>query len=241
MTAPFADLTLDPAWPWSLPGGLTALGVVAAVLAALTVWTYAGMRGARFGRVLAVVLLRLGALLVACVVVARPSFADRDQAVIPSKLLILLDDSASMNISDEFGSESRWQRALNILKAPRVESLLRRLQNEQKVEIVSYQASESVRRFDPTSKPVGKRTDVGGWLHALHKTHGAEQNLRGLLVWSDGADNGTRFPALEQAARWRGIPCPVNTFALGSPTTTTKQRDIAVVALHPDPPIVPIK
>ncbi|MCI0462935.1 MAG: glutamine amidotransferase [Gemmataceae bacterium] len=241
MSGPLAELVLDPTWPWSLPGGLSALGAVAVTLALLTLWTYIGVRGARFGRVLTVLLLRLGALLVATLVVLRPSFADRDKATVPSKLIVLLDDSASMNINDEQAGESRWERARRLLKAPGVESLLRRLQNEQKVEIVFYQASEVVRKFDPTSKALGKRTDVGGWLHTLLKTHGGEQNLRGLVILSDGADNGTRHPALEQAARWRGVPCPVYTFALGSPTTTPKQQDIAVTAILPEPHIVPVK
>ncbi|MCC6418758.1 MAG: hypothetical protein IT429_11030 [Gemmataceae bacterium] len=241
MSVPVAELILDPAWPWSLPGGLTALAVVAVVLTALTVWTYLGVRAASWKRVLTVVLLRLGALLVACLVVLRPSFADRDQATIPSKLIVLIDDSASMNISDELAGASRWDAALRLLKAPAVESLLRRLQADQKVEIVYYQASAAVRKFDPTSRAAGKRTDIGGWLEALVKAHGGEQHLRGLVLLSDGADTGTRFPALEQAARMRGIPCPIYTFALGSPATNPKQQDIAVVAIHPDPPLVPIK
>ncbi len=241
MSAPLAELVLDPTWPWSLPGGLSALAAVAVTLAILTLWTYIGVQGARFGRVLVVLLLRLGALLVATLVVLRPSFADRDRATVPSKLIVLIDDSASMNIKDEMGGESRWERARRLLKAPAVEALLRRLQNEQKVEIVYYQASEAVRKFDPTSQALGKRTDVGGWLHSLLKTHGGEQNLRGLVILSDGADNGTRHPALEQAARWRGLPCPIYTFALGSPTTTSKQQDIAVTAILPEPHIVPVK
>jgi uncharacterized membrane protein len=242
MSAPFAELTLDPAWPWSLPGmGVPALLMAGVVLAALTAWTYLGVRGASWRRVLAVLALRLLALVVACLVVLRPSFADREQAVIPSKLIILLDASGSMNISDEFNGQSRWDAARRILKAPGVERLLRRLQNEQKVEIVFYQGAEDIARFDPGGKATGKRTDVGQWLSALLKIHGGEQNLRGLVLLTDGADNGTRFPAVQEAARWRGIPCPIYAFALGSPTTSPKQRDIAVTAIHTDPPLVPVK
>jgi uncharacterized membrane protein len=242
MTHLFAELVLDPAWPRPL-AWLGVPGVLAAalVLAALTVWTYAGQRGTTLGRVLAVLALRLGALLVACLVLLRPAFADREQAVLPSKLLFVLDSSSSMNITDEYNGQSRWDAARRLLQAPRIAALLRRLQNEQKVEILYYQGAEDVRKYDPRGKAVGKRTDVGQWLRALLKTHGGEQNLRGLVLLSDGADNGTRFPALEEAARWRGVPCPVSTFALGSPTTSPKQRDIAVTAIHPDPTVVPVK
>jgi uncharacterized membrane protein len=242
MSPLFAELTLDPAWPWSLPGmGVSALVVTGLVLTALTVWTYLGVRGTSWRRVLAVLTLRLLALVVACLVVLRPSFADREQTVLPSKLLILIDASSSMNIADEFNGQSRWDAARRILKSPPIEGLLRRLQREQKVEIVYYQGAEDIGQFNPDGKAAGKRTDVGQWMRALLKLHGGEQNLRGLVLLTDGADNGTRFPALQEAARWRGVPCPIYTFALGSPTTSPKQQDIVVTAIHPDPPIVPVK
>jgi uncharacterized membrane protein len=242
MSALFADITLDPAWPWSLPGlGVPALAAAAAFLALLTVWTYLGVRGASWRRVLAVLALRLLALVVACLVVLRPSFADLEKSVVPSKLLIVLDVSGSMNINDEFNNQSRWEAAQRILRSPTVEALLRRLQNEQKVEFVYYQGAEDITKFEPGGKALGKRTDMGQWLHALHKAHGGEQNLRGLVLLTDGADNGTRYPTLQEAARWRGVPCPIYTFALGSPTTTGKHQDIIVTAIHPDPPVVPVK
>src|SRR5437763_1096235 len=130
MTALFADVALDPAWPWSLPGlGVPALAAAGLALALLTVWTYLGVRGAGWRRVLAVLALRLLALLVACLVVLRPSFAD----------------------------------------------------------------------------------------------------------------HGTRFPPRPEGVGWRDVPCPIYTFALGSPPTTGKHQDIAVTAVHPDPPVVPVK
>src|SRR5262245_1040145 len=142
MTYLFAELVLDPAWPRPL-AWLGVPGVLAAalVLAALTVWTYAGQRGTTVGRVLAVLAPPLGALLVACLVLLRPAFADREQAVLPSKLLFVLDSSSSMNITDEYNGQSRWDAARRLLQAPRIAALLRRLQNEQKVEILYYQGA----------------------------------------------------------------------------------------------------
>ena len=48
-----AEIVLDPVWPWSEPGGLLALGCVAAGLAAITVWTYLGQRRAGWKRIAA--------------------------------------------------------------------------------------------------------------------------------------------------------------------------------------------
>jgi uncharacterized membrane protein len=237
-----AELAFDPTWPWSHAAlGLPALAAVAVVLVLLTVWTYLGVKGATFRRVLCVLSLRLAALLITCFLVLRPSYADRDDSIIPSKLILLIDDSKSMNIGDEFQGKSRWENALRVLSAPAVDALLKRLQNEHKIEMAFYRGSDDIRKFDPAGKAEGPRTDVGYWLHALRKSHGGERNLRGLLVFSDGADNGQRFPALQEAAHWRGIPCPVHTFALGSPTTTLKQHDIAIRNLLADPAPVPVK
>src|SRR5262249_55529673 len=131
------SLTFDPAWPWSLPGGLAALAAVAAVLVALTVWTYVGARNSTWRRLLIVLALRLGPLLVACLLVLRPAVAQQDDSVIPSKLFILLDFSESMNIKDEVGQKSRWERARLFLQSDSpVVATLKKLQAEQKVEIV---------------------------------------------------------------------------------------------------------
>src|SRR5581483_4091279 len=62
-----------------------------------------------------------------------------------------------------------------------------------------------------------------------------------LLILSDGADNGTLYPAQAEAARWRGLGCPVSTFALGQETTRGDDRDIAITTLTPEPVPVPIK
>src|SRR5262249_9215987 len=85
------------------------------------------------------------------------------------------------------------------------------------------------------------RTDFGRLLHTLHDRHAQERHLRGLLILSDGADNGTLYPAFGEAARWRGLGCPVSTFGLGQTTTSSDQRDVALTAITPEPSPVPIK
>src|SRR5262249_23011920 len=78
-------------------------------------------------------------------------------------------------------------------------------------------------------------------LRFLHERHGREHNLRGLLIVSDGADNGIRIPPLPEAAKWRGLPCPIHTFGLGQPTTTDSRPDIALTGINAEPSPVPIK
>src|SRR5437016_12811742 len=94
-------LTWAPAWPWSLPGvGPRGLILIGLVLAALTVWTYRGVRGASYRRVLLLISIRLAALVVACLAMLRPSLAFQDELHPPSTLLVAADASESMSIQD---------------------------------------------------------------------------------------------------------------------------------------------
>ena len=234
-------LTADPAWPWNPQGlGMTALAGVAVLLAALTVWTYVGVRGASPRRVGLVLLLRLLALVIAFIVILRPSLAvEEEDNVQPSRVFILLDYSESMKITDEFNSLSRWTNARRILDTPAVKDVLKKL-TAARVEIVYYQGAEDLRKYDPATQPTGKATDMGTWLHEFSQRHGREPNLKGLILLSDGADNGTRHPTLEKAAQLRGS-VPIFAFGLGRPTTTSKQNDIDLFDIKVEPDPIPVK
>jgi uncharacterized membrane protein len=241
---PFAAtyVTTDPAWPWSLPGvGVSALVGVALGLAALTVLTYLGVAKATPRRVAVVVLLRLLALTVAVTVVLRPSLArDEDDSSLSSKLLIVLDVSDSMNRTDEFNNLSRYEHAKRLLTTAPVADLLKRLSAERKIEIVYYMGADDLRRLDFPVRPAGKRTDIGGWLDGIWRQHGQEPNLRGLVLFTDGADNGTRFAALDKAALFRD-KCRIFPFGLGRTDTTTSSKDIAVDKVWVEPSVVRAK
>ena len=234
-------LTTDPAWPWSLPGwGLPALLGVAAFLAVVTIWTYLGVRGASFRRVLLVLILRLLALLIAFILVLRPSLAtEEEEDTIPSRLFVLLDYSESMKITDDFNGLARWDNARRILKAEAVQEALKKLQAE-KVEIVYLMGAEDLRRYEPDALPTGKRTDMGTWLHEFLQRHGREPNSRGLILLGDGADNGSKHATRKMAELIRSS-CPIYTFGLGKTNTTTKQNDIDLKDIHVDTDPVPVK
>ncbi len=219
------------------------LVLVAAVLTGLTVWTYWSARqstGKRLGIILA---LRLAALVVACLLVFRPSLAFQEDAVaVPSKLIFVLDYSESMKINDEADNHTRWDHVKRLLQSPRVRKALSDLAGQQRVEIVYYQFAEDLKKFDPKGQATGKRTDFGLALHELLVRHGKEGNLRSVLVISDGADNGTQYNALDKADAWRST-CPVHPFAAGRPTTSRDQNDIYwdMENIHSEPAPVPIK
>ncbi|HEV2950056.1 MAG TPA: vWA domain-containing protein, partial [Gemmataceae bacterium] len=205
-------LTKDLVWPWSLPG----LMLIAMVLVGLTIWTYRGVQGSTNRRVTLVLGLRLAALALACLMILRPSLAYKEELRVPSLLLIALDGSESMSIQDEADSKSRWSVMLQTLR--QCEPILQQLHDEQNVNVVVYRFAEDAipeEHAVPSGQADGKRTDFGKLLHTVTDRHGADKNLRGLIIVSDGADNGTVYPPLTEAGRLRRLPCPVYTFALG--------------------------
>jgi uncharacterized membrane protein len=233
-------MVFDPAWPWSVPGlGAAAFLIVAAVLIVLTLWTYRGVEDAHPRRVLALVCLRLAALCLAFLAVFRPSFAFRDDSGSPSTLIVAADTSQSMSIQDQHGSQSRWDYLRQLVQDAQTQ--LQQLRDDHNISIAMYGFDGDLHDFDPSALPEGKRTDFGEMLHALQDRHGSDRFLRGLVVLSDGADNGTRYPALSLAARWRSLACPIHTFAFGQTTTASNQRDIAFTSINPDPSPVAIK
>lgn len=235
------NLIYDPVWPWSLPPfGLWVMTLVALLLVGLTVWTYVGASGSNSRRLFIMLGVRLGALALTCFMLVRPSLAFREEMHLPSTLIFLLDASESMTFQDEYDSQSRWDAMRRILRES--ESELTKLREDHNVSILFYQFAGDVQEFDSRGKADGKRTDIGQALATLFASHSRDRNLRGLLLFSDGADNGT-IPdrPLTEAAKWRRVPCPIHTFGLGQSTVADRQRDIAITAITPEPSPVAVK
>lgn len=227
-------LRSDPAWPWTATLGLAVL------LVFLTVWTYVGVSGASPRRVVILVMLRILALLLAFMAVLRPSLALQRDLFPPSAVILLADNSESMTIRDAGDGQPRWDAVRRVIA--RCEPLLQRLQDEYNVKVYRHRFAADVGEYDPEGLADGKRTDFGQALTTLLDRYQSERRLRGLLILSDGADNGTRFPVRPVLARrWRDMPCPISTFVVGRDTTSDKQSDLALVDVHADPSPVPIK
>src|SRR5262249_8071642 len=190
-------------------------------------------------RVGLLVALRLAALALAFLALLRPSFAFRDDLRPPSSLLLAVDFSESMTIQDEYDGQSRWAALLRTLRECAPD--LQRLRNEQNGNVVLYRFAGTESDFDPNGKADGKRTDVGQMLQSLYERHRSDRSLLGLVVLSDGADNGTRYQPLALAGQWRSLPCRVSTVCFGKPTTSDKQSDIALTAINPEPSPVAVK
>src|SRR5262249_20472354 len=162
-----------------------------------------------------------------------------DELQSATTLLFLIDNSESMSLQDEFDNQSRWSYLRRLLQKSK--DTLDELREKHRINIVTYRFAEELAEDVCETKPDGKRTDFGQALRGILERHGHDRNLRGVVVLSDGADNGTRYPALAEAAPFRTLPCPVYAFGFGKPVTAEKQRDIAVTVINPLPAPVPVK
>jgi uncharacterized membrane protein len=231
----FADFNLafDPAWPWATPlmGPLALIGV-ALLLIALTIWSYRGVKQANRRRVSIMIALRLAALSLALCMLLRPSIAMTQlEGVDVTKLLVIFDRSASMNVADVEGKSTRFEQVKQLWASRDVQHRLERLAAEQKIEVVAYHGAEDLRPFEPNADATGKRSDMGTWLHQLAQKHGHEKHLRGIAVFGDGADNGTKFSLQDKARSWRGVAA-IHAFGVGNPNDPRFKKDIALTSLR---------
>jgi uncharacterized membrane protein len=221
---------------------MAALVVLPAALLGLTVATYLASPAAMRRRTIIVLALRLLAFLLAGMAILRPSLASAERNAQRALLLIVGDYSGSMTIQDESNHLSRWDLLLRTLRESAPE--LDQLREEQQVDVRFFKFAGDAVEFQPDDPGTadGKRTDTGNMLRALYEQREGQRPPRALLLLSDGADNGNgRPPALVEAARWRGLPCPIHTFACGNPTTADRQNDVAITSVATEPALVPSK
>jgi len=233
----------NPAWrPFSDADGIwyVVLLAIALLLVILTIATYTGAAASTPRRIGTLIALRLLALLLAVLLALRPAASITEVPKLPSTLIIVVDASESMSVKDE-ANFTRWEAVQRVLE--KCGPLLDQMRDDQLTTIYVYHFS---RDFDPDRdkfseevKPEGKRTDFGTMLSRLYERHQGERLLRGLIIVSDGADNGTVKPALPEATRWRPIG-PIYAFVVGGPTASD-QKDISFTSISPDPSPVAIK
>ena len=255
------NVVTNPAWrPLTnadVPGYIV-LAICSAVLVGLTLWTYLGSSQTTPRRLFLLITLRLLALLIAVLTALRPALSVTEQPRLKSTLVVVLDNSESMSITDEYDKLSRWELLKRVVE--KCGPLLKQLEDDQQVTVHLYcfsgdfnAAAEQYKpQIDSSSvsvpdwlngrRPNGKRTDFGLMLSELYNRYQGEPNpLRGLIVISDGGNNASNPDPTAMAMKWRGIGCPIYTFMTGKTDTKTDQKDIAFTSIVADPSPVPIK
>jgi hypothetical protein len=228
-----------PGFPWSVePVGLPALALVAALLVLFTVWSYLGHPQATRRRVLAVLALRLAALLVTLLTAVRPSVGVNENPKQPSVLLVGVDASESMTVKDEIGGQARIDAVRKTLE--KCQPLFDDLLNDQGVSVVLYKFgppdfNEATGRWEPGARADAKRSDYGTYLNRTFERWQSEQRIRGHVLIGDGVDNGEHFTPLAEATRFGRRGVPLSTFLTGSESANPEAKDIAVAAIECNP------
>ena len=87
----------------------------------------------------------------------RPSLATQeDDTLLASKLLVLVDSSESMNLTDEIDGMSRWDHARRILANPDVAEAVKDLALKHKIELVYYQGAEGIAVYPLVKRPAAR-------------------------------------------------------------------------------------
>src|SRR5262245_18965294 len=214
--------------------------LVAIFVVFFTLITYKGSPRATGPRLALVIALRLLALALTVFTIARPALTFRTEVKVPSDLLIAIDLTESMTCKDEVNNRTRIEAVRAIMK--KCEPILDDLKDENQITVYMSRFHSEVGDYDPNAPSDGKRSDYGNLLDSLYTRFGSRPNLRGLLIIGDGADNGFRFDAIREAAKWRSIQCPINTFLAGNPTPPgSSQLDLVAASLTVEPAPVYVK
>jgi len=217
--------------PW--PRWVLALLVLAAIAAVLLSWR--GLAGEpSAGRKAALLSLRAVAALAALYLLLEPAVQLLQTARVKNRLAVLVDRSRSMNFPIEPGGEARAAAAGHFLAESRI--ALERAGAELAVEAYGFDRDAwpadlaSLARGEPAR---GGHTDL---LRALEAVAGGSsapgRRLAGVLLLSDGADNGALADGLGPPGRaaLKALGVPVNAVAVGSEAP----RDLAVERVAAD-------
>ncbi len=211
--------------PW--PRFVLALVALAAAAAVVLAWR--GLRGEpRAGRRALLVGLRTVAALAALFLVAEPAVQLLQTARVKNRLAVLVDRSRSMNFPVEPGGEPRTEAVARFLSESKAD--LEKLGGEVAIEAYGFDKDAwpaDLAALARGGQAPGGHTDILAALRAAAGGSSAPgRRLAGVLLVSDGADNGALASGLEPQARTelRALGVPVNAVAVG----TEAPRDLAV-------------
>ncbi len=175
----------------------------------------------------------IGLLVIAMLRPARVSVSSEPQS---ATLLILFDESRSMDIEDSAQGRSRWQELVTTMNS--AADPLSRLGDE--LEVRAYRFSNGIDSVDIESgqvqmpaTPTGKETDIGAALEEMLQRETGKR-LAGVILMSDGAQRVYEPKVdMQQVARTLArMDCPLYTIGFGKPREQSQSRDVAIENLR---------
>jgi uncharacterized membrane protein len=219
---PGLSVSVSPIVPWPV------LIVVILSVTGLTLWAYRRRLRGTSGRWRWFALsLRLLAILLCLLAAMRVSVTLQEKKKSLSSLLFLVDDSTSMNISDEAGQKSRWAVGSETLE----QALVAAKTLEPYVDARVYRFDASLDEPKPEdltakSEPKGRSTALGqAILDAQKRQEGTNRKIARMIIFSDFASNNGVNP-LVAARQMKNKEIPIVTVGLGTENAGAGSRDI---------------
>jgi hypothetical protein len=221
----FENIIFDPVIPMPL-----VIGIGAVMSTLIIAYYFTGAKGTGKSSRLLLAFIRLCALFVMIVILARPMEQKPQEATSQKPVIcIMADTSESMNTKD-IDKKSRYETMIKMLTEDK-NHLLKDLRNN--YELRFYTFDEDLRRISPeqleaSNRAEGKDTHITGSLMKLVDTN-TDKKLRSVLLISDGRTNEIDSVGSAQSLgrSLRSMNVPVWTIPLG---TSVEPKDIYITA-----------
>ena len=186
-------------------------------------------------RVILVILRCVVILLVFCALI-RPAWVITEEQRDPATLILLLDRSRSMSVTDTADGKSRWQALRSAIT--RVEPQLQELGKELQIKVYTFDASAQLATWVDGALSLeesadGLQSDIGSALgQTVRKEVG--HRLMGVVLFSDGAQRAyePRVELREAARELKRLGYPLYTISFGMPREKSQAKDVAIENLQ---------
>ena len=186
--------------------------------------------------------LRLLVVLLVVAAMLRPTLVYTAAKELSATVVILLDRSRSMMVTDALGDRSRWEALRGTLAASSPE--LASLAEDVEVKLYTFDTDTQpvdVREgvLEVAEQATGQQTAIGAVLDDVVRQE-AGKRLAGVFLLSDGAQRAYRpreLPPEVATRRLADLGCPLYTFAFGQARPLADSRDIALRGLLSSPAV----
>ena len=214
------------------------VAAIAAAMLAIVVLVGPGRSRASLPRRLTLVLIRCGILLLVVLNMLRPTLVYTSTHKEDATLVLLVDQSRSMQVRDGLNNKSRWEA----LRATLEEAMpaLRKLHGQFEVKVYTFDAETHPvemkdGRVPLPDVPAGQQTAIGAALDDVIRQENGKR-LLGIVLLTDGRQQALTprdVTALDVAARLRHLNYPVFPVVFGESRGLGGVQDVAVVDFPP--------
>ena len=182
------------------------------------------------------VLLRLAVVALIVLAMLRPTHVSTTRRPQTAVLIVLFDQSRSMQLPQAAAGATRWSAQRETLQE--AQPLLQALSKSLEVKVYGYEAEvHPVELAGPSlplpASPEGQQTDIGTSLHAVLQRE-LGKRLAGVVLLGDGVQTAFR-PSVEIPEAGRELArlgYPLYAVPFGLPTDAVQARDVAVENLQ---------